>query len=95
MSCLLRALVEMHVGLKAKGDEDRIFALAELSFFHKENSKERSYYLAAAIYVYSFLFPGEHGTAPRGLDPRFRWVADADEGHELRTRRRRKTCRTG
>jgi pimeloyl-ACP methyl ester carboxylesterase len=71
-----QALAQMHAGLEPEGDEDRVFALAELSFFHAENTGERSYYLAAAIYAYSFLFPGEHGTAPRGLDPRFRWAAD-------------------
>ena len=71
-----KALAEMHSGLAPKGDEDRVFALAELSFVYAENSGERSYYLASAIYAYSFLLPGQHGTPPRGLDPRFRWAAD-------------------
>jgi hypothetical protein len=71
-----KALAEMHEGLAPKGDEDRIFALAELSFVQAKNSGERSYYLAAAVYAYAFLLPGEHGTAPRGIDPRFRWAAD-------------------
>ena len=38
------ALAEMHAGLAATGDEDRIFALAELSFFYANNSGDRSYY---------------------------------------------------
>jgi hypothetical protein len=33
-----KALAEMHAGLAEKGDEDRVFALAELSFFVAENS---------------------------------------------------------
>ena len=71
-----KALAEMHAGLAPKGDEDRLFALAELSFAHAEASGEKSYYLAAAIYAYSFILPGEHGTPPRPIDPRLRWAAD-------------------
>jgi hypothetical protein len=71
-----KALAEMHAGLAPKEDEDRLFALAELSFAHAEASGEKSYYLAAAIYAYSFILPGQHGTPPRPIDPRFRWAAD-------------------
>jgi pimeloyl-ACP methyl ester carboxylesterase len=71
-----KALAELHSGLAPKGDEDRIFALAELSFLHAQNSGERSYYLAAAVYAYAFLHPGQRGTPPRGIDPRFRWAVD-------------------
>jgi hypothetical protein len=71
-----KALAALHAGLAPKGDEDRLFALAELSFAHAENSGERSYYLAAAVYAYSLLLPGEHGAPPRPIDPRFRWAAD-------------------
>jgi hypothetical protein len=70
------ALAELHAGLAPKGDEDRLFALTELSFAHAENSGDRSHYLAAAVYAYALLLPGEHGTAPRPIDPRFRWAAD-------------------
>jgi hypothetical protein len=49
------ALAEMHAGLGPEGDEDRVFALAELSFVHAQNSEERSDYLAATVYAYSFL----------------------------------------
>jgi hypothetical protein len=70
------ALAEMHAGLAATGDEDRIFALAELSFFYANNSGDRSYYLAAAVYAYAFLMPGQYGTPPKGIDPRLRWAAD-------------------
>jgi hypothetical protein len=71
-----KALAEMHAGLPPKGGEDRLFALAELSFAHAEVSGEKSYYLAAAVYSYSYMLPGEHGTPPRPIDPRFRWAAD-------------------
>ena len=71
-----KALAELHAGLAPKGDEDRIFALAELSFLHAQNSGERSYYLASAVYAYAFILPGERGTPPRGIDPRLRWAAD-------------------
>ena len=71
-----KALAEMHAGLGAKGDEDRVFALAELSFAYANDSGERFHYLASAVYAYAFLFPGKHATPPKGLDPRFRWAAD-------------------
>ena len=71
-----KALADLHAGLAPKGDEDRIFALAELSFLHAQNSGERSYYLAAAVYAYAFVLPGQRGTPPRGIDPRLRWAAD-------------------
>jgi hypothetical protein len=71
-----QALAQMHADLAPSGDEDRLFALAELSFAHAEASGEKSYYLAAAVYAYSFMLPGEHGTPPRAIDPRFRWAAD-------------------
>jgi len=71
-----KALAEMHAGLTPQGDEDRLFALTELSFAHAEASGEKSYYLAAAVYAYAFMLPGEHGRQPRAIDPRFRWAAD-------------------
>ena len=71
-----KALADLHSGLAPTGDEDRLFALAELSFLHAENSGERSYYLASAVYAYAFLFPGKQGTPPRGIDPRLRWAVD-------------------
>jgi triacylglycerol esterase/lipase EstA (alpha/beta hydrolase family) len=71
-----KALAELHASLASEGDEDLLFALAELSFFHAEQSGDRSYYLAAAVYAYAFLLPGEHGTRPRPIDPRARWAVD-------------------
>jgi hypothetical protein len=71
-----KALAELHASLASEGDEDLLFALTELSFFYAENSGERSYYLAAAVYAYAFLLPGQHGTPPRPIDPRARWAVD-------------------
>jgi hypothetical protein len=71
-----KALAELHAGLTPTGDEDRVFALAELSFSHAEKTDEKSYYLAAAVYAFSFLLPGEHGTPPKPIDPRVRLAAD-------------------
>jgi pimeloyl-ACP methyl ester carboxylesterase len=71
-----KALAELHAGLAPQGDEDSIFALAELSFLHGQNSGKRAYYLASAVYAYSFILPGKRGTPPKGIDPRLRWAAD-------------------
>ena len=55
---------------------NQVFALAELSFLHAERTKQRSYYLAAAIYAYAFLFPPAGTPAPEPYDPRFRNACD-------------------
>ena len=57
-------------------DEDRLFALAELSFLHAKKTEDRFYYIASAVYPAAFLLPGPHGTAPQGIDPRLRWAAN-------------------
>jgi hypothetical protein len=41
------ALAKLLKGLAPTGDEERVFALAKLSFLFAENSGDRSYYLAA------------------------------------------------
>ena len=70
------ALARLHKGLAPTGDEERVFALAELSFLHAERSGDRSYYLAATAYASAFLLPGKNGTPPRAIDPRTRWAVD-------------------
>ncbi|HVP31289.1 MAG TPA: alpha/beta hydrolase [Myxococcota bacterium] len=69
------ALETLREGLPPKNDEDRIFALAELSFQTADRTGDRSYYLAAAVYAYAFLFP-EDETAPNPFDPRMRLACD-------------------
>ncbi len=70
-------LAELHRSLEPMGDEDRLFALAELSMLHARNVKDRAYFLASAVYAWSLLFPGN------GLDilippsdPRLRFSYD-------------------
>jgi hypothetical protein len=67
------ALAKLHKSLAPTGDEDRVFALAELSFLYAERSGDRSYYLAATAYAFAFILPGKNGTPPRAIDPRGRW----------------------
>jgi pimeloyl-ACP methyl ester carboxylesterase len=63
-------LATLHAGLAPQGDLDRLFALAELSFVRAERTGSRERALAAAVYAYAFLFPGD-GSAPLGdFDPR-------------------------
>jgi hypothetical protein len=57
----------------------RLFALAELSFMHAEDTHQPEYYLAAAVYAYAFLFPSagtDRGACLSPLDPRPRLAAD-------------------
>jgi pimeloyl-ACP methyl ester carboxylesterase len=59
--------------------QDRLFALAELSFVHADATHKPEYYLAAAVYAYAFLFPTD-GTdrfaSLSPIDPRLRLAAD-------------------
>ena len=70
------ALAKLHKSLASTGDEERVFALAELSFLYAEKSGDRSYYLAATAYASAFLLPGKNGAPPRPIDPRARWAVD-------------------
>lgn len=106
------ALAALHAVLLATYDPDRLnnrlFALAELSFFYAEQSQHRhggsdyqcwalkgklcsrernpqkdetsvsrTYYLAAAVYAYAFLFPEDpHSTPIDSADPRLRLAYD-------------------
>jgi pimeloyl-ACP methyl ester carboxylesterase len=88
-------LAELRAGLPPTGDADRVFALAELSFFHAEDSGKKSYYLASAVYSYALLFPGDGPDQPlQHSDPRLRLAYDlynrsltealeADDGEEV------------
>jgi pimeloyl-ACP methyl ester carboxylesterase len=71
------ALARLHaiaVGESASGDD--LFALAELSFFHGQRSGKQSYYLAAVVYAFAFLFPEDVTQQPAAMDPRYRWSCD-------------------
>src|SRR5262249_9629928 len=71
-------LAKMHQAMvAARGDQDMLFALAELSFLHGQTAGKPDYSLAAAVYAYAFLFPGDAGgAAPGRFDPRVRTAAD-------------------
>jgi hypothetical protein len=70
------ALKEMRKRLATDETPDRLFALAELSFYHAEQSGQNEHYLAAAVYAYAFLFPEDKAPQPDPLDPRRRLAAD-------------------
>jgi pimeloyl-ACP methyl ester carboxylesterase len=70
------ALGELHRNLDMARAENRLFALAELSYLHAERARARRYYLAAAVYAYAFLFPGDWHPPPDPLDPRSRLAAE-------------------
>ena len=72
------AIAELHRAMVAsQGDQDLLFALAELSFLHGQTATKPDYSLAAAVYAYAFLFPENAGDpAPGRFDPRVRIAAD-------------------
>ncbi len=69
-------IAALHQALPTAREADRLFALAELSFLHAAKSDDRSYFLAAAVYAYAFLFPQDSGASPDPFDPRFRTAVD-------------------
>ena len=71
-----RALAKLHQGLGGLDEHDRMFALSELSYAYARKHHDQSYFLAAALYAYMFLFPDDAGTAPIPYDPRLRLAMD-------------------
>ncbi len=70
-------LGRLHRELRPVGDEDRLFALAELSFLHGQQRHDRRYRLAAAVYAWALLFPGvDGGVQLEPSDPRYRLAYD-------------------
>ena len=69
-------IAALHQALPTAREADRLFALSELSFLHAAKSGDRSYFLAAAVYAYAFLFPQDPGASPDPFDPRFRTAVD-------------------
>ncbi|MGH9886124.1 MAG: esterase/lipase family protein, partial [bacterium] len=71
------ALARLHAKIGVSGAQYRLFALAELSYAYGEQSGDRSYYLAAAVYAYALLFPGDGTGDPlEATDPRVRVACD-------------------
>ena len=71
------ALAELHAALVGgRAGRDELFALAELSFLHAEQTGKREYYLAATVYAYALLFPQGAAEPLYPVDPRIRLAAD-------------------
>ncbi len=71
------ALAKLHRRIGDTGAQYRLFALSELSYAYAQDSGDRSYYLAAAVYAYALLFPGDGISPPLGAaDPRVRVACD-------------------
>jgi pimeloyl-ACP methyl ester carboxylesterase len=71
------AIASLHRAVTAgEADPDALFALAEMSFRHAEDTGNHAYYLAAAVYAYAFLFPDDPAQRPDGFDPRLRTASD-------------------
>ena len=72
-----KVLAELHAELKPSGDEDKLFALAELSLLHGQKTEDHAYFLAAAVYAWSLLFPGDSQTIQfKPSDSRYRLTYD-------------------
>jgi pimeloyl-ACP methyl ester carboxylesterase len=72
-----QALAQLHqIYLGPVGSRNDAFALAELSFLHAEDTGERSFYLASALYAYAFLFPEVEAESPSAFDRRFRQACE-------------------
>jgi pimeloyl-ACP methyl ester carboxylesterase len=69
-------LAAIHAELGERGDQRRLFALAELSFDYGNRSGRSEYFAAAVVYAYALLFPegDEERLAPS--DPRYRLAFD-------------------
>ncbi|MFL5287966.1 MAG: esterase/lipase family protein [Rhodopila sp.] len=72
-----RAMATLHgIVTSGEADPDGLFALAEMSFHHAQDSGKRSYYLAAAVYAIAFLFPDDPTRSPNKFDPDVRVASD-------------------
>lgn len=71
-----RALAVLHEGLGGLDEHDRLFALSELSYAYAGKHHDQSYFLAAAVYAYTFLFPDDVGRPTICYDPRLHLAMD-------------------
>jgi pimeloyl-ACP methyl ester carboxylesterase len=71
------AIAQLHRAVVSEGvPNDGLFALAELSFFYAEKSRQTQYYLATVVYAFAYLFPDDPALRPAAMDPRYRWACD-------------------
>jgi pimeloyl-ACP methyl ester carboxylesterase len=67
----------LHASLRTGAlTNDDLFALAELSFQHAQRGGGKPHFLAAAVYAYAYVFPGDAQAAPSPFDPRSRVAMD-------------------
>jgi hypothetical protein len=59
-----KALADLHAGLAPKGDEDRIFALAELSFLHAQKAAIDLIIWRQPCMLTHFFFPDSEARRP-------------------------------
>jgi len=64
------------VVVSGRGDNDELYALAELSYLYAAKSGSKPYAMSAAVYAYAYLFPDDTEQRPEGIDPRYRWACD-------------------
>ena len=69
-------LAELHRAIPTATEEDRLFALSELSYTYASRGGPKRYFLASAVYAYAFLYPKEGRNPPDGSDPRVRIAMD-------------------
>src|SRR5262249_40708059 len=66
-------LAQLHAAVVGeRAGRDELFALAELSFLHAEQTGKREYYLASAVYAYALLFPSGAAEPLYPIDRRLR-----------------------
>src|SRR5258708_39465715 len=71
------AIAALHaIATEGRGDEDEVITLAEIAYLYGEKTRERSYFLVAAIYSFAFLFPERGFKPPSSYDPRLRLASD-------------------
>jgi pimeloyl-ACP methyl ester carboxylesterase len=71
------AIAALHrIATMGTGELDALFALAEMSFRHAEDTGKHPYYLAASVYAFAFLFPDDPARRPNPFDPSFRIASD-------------------
>src|SRR3954447_21468778 len=71
------AIASLHqIAATARSYPAALFALAEMSFRRAAETKQHYYFLASAIYAYTYLFPEDPQQRPSGFDRRFRTACD-------------------
>lgn len=71
-----KVLAELHRAIPTATEEDRLFALSELSYTYASQGGPKRYFLASAVYAYAFLYPKEGRNTPDSSDPRVRIAMD-------------------